>query len=646
MRIRSYFKFWMAVLLLAGCSGGGSGGDAPGTSEVAVLISDRPAAGYESIVVTIREVSLIPTNGGAPEVLFASEAGEEIDLLDLRDDELLLTIRRNVPAGSYDKIRLEISEVRSVGGPCDTLEIMLPGGEFDLTPENPIALGANRVLLLHLDIDADKSIRLMPSAASGECIFSPVIRVMTEFGSASAECPQDLVGTVLTLSTGAGGETDGLVLDLGPTRGTVEVDLIADTGIFDSDGLPADASVIEVGQVLTVRGQLGEDAAIDALVVVIGQILVLTGTVDSVAGPELFVFDPAPGQSVIGSVDVSVADGTLILADCAPTSIAVIQPDVQMRVHGKLSVTDSVLRAIILEVESREIRGSLIEATEVTDGVEIVVIPAGEIDSVTIFVPSEVGIFLQGDGEIPFDVLTVALDCAPREVTVEFDAENPSVPSSVVVDSDDLEGVLESVDVDAHVLILGGSTVLVQPGATILDLRGGEQQPIALSELEPGATLRVFGLAACEGDSFDFYAFVVLVIDSVATDGDEGCGSGYWKQSHHFDDWAAPYVPDMQFAEVFEDAFPGKTLLEVLQQGGGGLVSLGRQTVAALLNAASEDIDYGLSAAEVIDLFASTYPGSSSAYSDLKQYFAEFNESSCPLGGDDDDDDDDDGEND
>jgi hypothetical protein len=114
--------------------------------------------------------------------------------------------------------------------------------------------------------------------------------------------------------------------------------------------------------------------------------------------------------------------------------------------------------------------------------------------------------------------------------------------------------------------------------------------------------------------------------------GGEGCTPGYWKQPHHFDDWTPPFTPGMLFADVFEDAFPGMTLLEVLQQGGGGLNALGRHTVAALLNAASANVDYDLAVGEVIGLFNDAFPGSKPEYNILKNTFEELNELGCPLG--------------
>jgi hypothetical protein len=74
------------------------------------------------------------------------------------------------------------------------------------------------------------------------------------------------------------------------------------------------------------------------------------------------------------------------------------------------------------------------------------------------------------------------------------------------------------------------------------------------------------------------------------------------------------------------------TLLQVLGQGGGGLNALGRHTVAALLDAAS-GIDYGLTPAQVIQMFNDAYPGGD--YEALKDEFAARNERGCPLGRDD-----------
>lgn len=113
------------------------------------------------------------------------------------------------------------------------------------------------------------------------------------------------------------------------------------------------------------------------------------------------------------------------------------------------------------------------------------------------------------------------------------------------------------------------------------------------------------------------------------TGGGQGCTPGYWKQRHHFDSWTAPYTPTTQFGAVFANAFPGMTLVQVASQGGGGLKALGRHTVAALLNAASSGVNYGMTTTEVIAAFNAAY--ASGDYTTQKNVFERMNESGCPL---------------
>jgi hypothetical protein len=124
-------------------------------------------------------------------------------------------------------------------------------------------------------------------------------------------------------------------------------------------------------------------------------------------------------------------------------------------------------------------------------------------------------------------------------------------------------------------------------------------------------------------------ALVMGMVSAVAVSAGKkkGCTPGYWKQSQHFDSWADPYDPGDKFDDFFEDAFGEMTLLQVLQQGGGGLNALGRHTVAALLNSAS--LDYEWTSAQVIAAFNAVYPGGD--YAGLKDDFEAANEAGCSL---------------
>ena len=109
----------------------------------------------------------------------------------------------------------------------------------------------------------------------------------------------------------------------------------------------------------------------------------------------------------------------------------------------------------------------------------------------------------------------------------------------------------------------------------------------------------------------------------------EGCSHGYWK--NHTSNWSSAYGPSTLFCDVFEDALPGFTLLAALQQGGGGINALGRETAAALLNAASTDVSFPRTPDDVIQSFNSVYPGTKSEYNQLKDEFEAHNTIGCPL---------------
>ena len=143
--------------------------------------------------------------------------------------------------------------------------------------------------------------------------------------------------------------------------------------------------------------------------------------------------------------------------------------------------------------------------------------------------------------------------------------------------------------------------------------------------LGPGAseTITIEDVCLCENTINEVTVTAELV---------EGCTPGYWKQGHHFDSWPASYTPNTLFSDVFEDAFPGLTLLDALKLRGGGLNALGRHTVAALLNGASPDVAYGLTETAVIAAFNDIYPGSKKQYNILKDFFEDFNEHDCPFG--------------
>lgn len=122
--------------------------------------------------------------------------------------------------------------------------------------------------------------------------------------------------------------------------------------------------------------------------------------------------------------------------------------------------------------------------------------------------------------------------------------------------------------------------------------------------------------------------------------GQEGCTPGFWKQPQHLDAWVG-YSPDQTLESVFDvpDAFglDDVTLLAALSFEGGPTTAdaaevLLRQAVAALLNAASPDVDYPLTEAEIVaQVNAALASGDRATILALAEELDTFNNLFCPL---------------
>lgn len=108
-----------------------------------------------------------------------------------------------------------------------------------------------------------------------------------------------------------------------------------------------------------------------------------------------------------------------------------------------------------------------------------------------------------------------------------------------------------------------------------------------------------------------------------------GCHFEYWRRSDHVGSWPYGYTPAMLFSSVFENAFPGLTLRDVLFLKGRGLNALGREAVAALLNAGSGF--YWYTRHDVGDRFNDVFPGTEDEYDTVRLLFASKRVLGCPL---------------
>ena len=91
-----------------------------------------------------------------------------------------------------------------------------------------------------------------------------------------------------------------------------------------------------------------------------------------------------------------------------------------------------------------------------------------------------------------------------------------------------------------------------------------------------------------------------------------GRSPGYWGNRGGQHDWS-PLRKEALFASVFADAYPGKTLLQVIQSGGGmtpnnNYPALGRSAVASWLNAYHMP-SYPFTQAKVTEMFNAVATG-------------------------------------
>jgi len=533
---KSKFLYWALLLgallmlgVLATCGGGSSGGSA-GTGSVSVLLADSPTDDYQNIWITINEVSLIPVNDGAPVVIFQSDAGLRVDLLEYQDEDYLLRVRRDVPAGQYSKIRLRVSDIEvtpkpGTSPPCADLEIKLPSGKIDLNPREPFMVNQGGNLSIRLDIDANKSINLHPAGKSEKCIFRPVVFVDIREGMPIGRCPKVLRGTIEALVTNGGGQVVGFTLDLKNSQGTVDVRLLENVAIVDALGECKAPGDLKVGDEVRVRGRLANDLVLEASHVVIGQLLDVIGTI--VAAPVFddttftFTFNPSPYQAIVGQYTVQGQACTLVLVGCDTTvKPEDIEAGMTVRIFGKLVSENgsSVLRAAAIILKG-QVAGSIASITPSSGGQDVTIEQYGGLEPVNIFIPDGTPIYLEGDGVIPVDLF-----CVGREVRffVNSNISSPLTATLVKVKAERHVGTVLTVsDASTHTLTvtvdLGGSltkteTVDVSTDAKIFKSIGGEQNPISFEDIKTDDYIWYFGLTGCGADT-KFYAFVVIVTE-------------------------------------------------------------------------------------------------------------------------------------
>ncbi|MDH3521381.1 MAG: DUF4382 domain-containing protein [Myxococcales bacterium] len=373
----------LAVLALGACNSGSSSGSAgaTGTGSVGVLFTDGPTDDFCGIPVTITEVLLLSDTGQVS--IF--QGRETVDLLELRDNTRLFTLGRDVPAGMYSKLRLvvekiELEECDDNGNLLRTIPVRHSSNKIDLNPRGGFRVLPGELVLIQLDMDAEKCIKVTETGASDKYQFRPVVFVDIFTGGIPGRLVL-LSGSVYALDrdarsfelcrTHAVSRPDDLDDDRRMTMSSrdmrlddrdfdddadddrdscVAIQVVDGTSFFDNKVQPASLDVIENGDAAAVLGRFvrdGERLRVQAETVQQGgpgTVKAFAGTVLSEVDPDdFFDFAIDPEQGVVtdeNGIAVLLQLGTKIFSSAGEAlEKSDIQPDRRARVVGAVDLT-------------------------------------------------------------------------------------------------------------------------------------------------------------------------------------------------------------------------------------------------------------------------------------------------------------------
>jgi hypothetical protein len=265
----------LALALLLGACSAEPGAMGPavgpgGSGSVGIFLTDAPSDDFEQILVTIEGIDLI---GGGPKVNLFS-GSETVDLTELEQFSDLFLYADHVPARSYYKIRLHVSDISLVDGDDNVTPVKVGGGgKIDLQPRGQFKVHPGEALMIEIDMDADK---MLKQSGNGKYHFSPVVfvnilpahtparlaRVHGDVVNIIDDQSFELCTTIFMAShhesdddeDGDAEEDDDGGLGDRHRCFTVITDEL--TGLFDVNGDPIDYADLSVGDPATVVGRI------------------------------------------------------------------------------------------------------------------------------------------------------------------------------------------------------------------------------------------------------------------------------------------------------------------------------------------------------------------------------------------------------
>ena len=269
-------------LSIAACGGGGPTAEAPAeippaatAGTVGLLFTDKPSDEFSAIRLNVVEAILIGGDEGQ-QMLF--QGSEPIDLLNLTNFNEPV-IFGEVKSGTYSKLRLVIDDLELVpadGGP--SIYPSLPAnGKIDLLDQDGFAVLPERTLLIEIDMDANKSIKITGAGNGRKYNFRPVVKVDIMDGGEQGKLAR-VEGIVKEIFTDPAGSF--LLCDIETPDSCMDVTTDMNSSIFDDMGLPTDFTTLMVNDPVVVIGSYNVDSG----VVLEAQVLEIGGSAEQVKG--------------------------------------------------------------------------------------------------------------------------------------------------------------------------------------------------------------------------------------------------------------------------------------------------------------------------------------------------------------------------
>ncbi|WP_305046639.1 DUF4382 domain-containing protein [Geoalkalibacter sp.] len=366
------------ALSLIGCGGGGGDsvavGAGGGGASVSVLLTDAPTDEMKEVWVSVREIRLL--GGARQEVIFSSNPATEIDLLSLTGESAYLGTKDEVPAGCYDKIRLQIDAIELVPKDENEPPILLTGnalpanGKIDLNPRDRFCLEEGEQVAVQLDMDAEKSLHIVKAGNSGKYKVRPVVFVDILREPRSGKLVR-LSGQVAQIAPAEEAFLlcPAQVRPLSSLQSAREVSECLEVStrhatIFNANGDPVGLAGLNINDRVEVLGHLllaenpqAFDVArvFDAVLVEIGMFQKLSGTIDQKLDDNAFRLrlDPSQGYAQGTILEVRLtAESRIYSTDGTALSGAALTPGTIVMVDGILDPTLGVLKTALVVVRA------------------------------------------------------------------------------------------------------------------------------------------------------------------------------------------------------------------------------------------------------------------------------------------------------